>query len=185
MLLNKELRILEEFTSGKEKKVYGRLLAKKLKQNQKTISNLLNNLEKEDILKFRTEGKNKYYFLNEVNPLIKEIINLVEINKKILFLKKNVSLIPLFEELEKRTEGILAVFGSYASGKNIPDSDLDIFLIGKIKDVSDLEESFSIKINVIKSNSPKFDSENNFIKELMKNHIILKRTGEFRNLWFR
>ena len=33
--------------------------------NQKTIANTLNSLEKQNIVKFSTEGRNKYYILNE------------------------------------------------------------------------------------------------------------------------
>ena len=55
--------------------------------------------EKENILKYSLEGKNKYYYLNEFNPHIKEIIklngiNLIEIKQSIVGLKKE------FDDLE-------------------------------------------------------------------------------------
>ena len=62
ILNNKELRKLTEFTSDYNSKHYGRAIASKLKMNQKTVSNILNNLEKQHIIKFKQEGKNKYYF---------------------------------------------------------------------------------------------------------------------------
>ena len=49
-------------------------------------------METQGILKFKREGKNKYYFLNKNNQEIKEIIQLVEINKKINFTKKHIKL---------------------------------------------------------------------------------------------
>src|SRR3989344_5300320 len=65
MILNNNiLDILEEFATDFNKKIYGREIAKKLKMNQKTVSNILKRLEKEHILKFSVEGKNKYYYLN-------------------------------------------------------------------------------------------------------------------------
>ena len=83
MLLNKNiLKILKEFSTDYNKRVYGRVIARKLKMNQKTVSNILNNLEKEHILKFSQEGKNKYYFMNKFNPSIKEVVKLIEIEKK-------------------------------------------------------------------------------------------------------
>ena len=56
--------------------------------NQKTVSNTLSELEKEHILKFKQEGKNKYYYLNEFYPYLKEVINLIETQRKINFLEK-------------------------------------------------------------------------------------------------
>ena len=90
MLDNKVESILAEFSSDYNKKIYGREIARKLKMNQKTVSNLLNKLEKDNILKFSQEGKNKYYFLNKLNQTTKEMIKLVEINKRILILDQYV-----------------------------------------------------------------------------------------------
>ncbi|MAH03412.1 hypothetical protein CMI39_01350, partial [Candidatus Pacearchaeota archaeon] len=69
MLLNRnKLKILIEFSSDYNRKIYGRNISKKLRMNQKTVSNTLNRLETEHILKFTQEGKNKYYYLNEFYP---------------------------------------------------------------------------------------------------------------------
>jgi len=185
MLLNtKALQILEEFSSDYSKRIYGRNIAKQLKMNQKTVSNILNKLEKENILKFSYEGKNKYYYLNMFNSTIKEIIKLAEIDRKIRFIARNKNLKELFDNLEEKTQGILVVFGSYAKGINAKKSDLDIFIMGKIFDVSDLEELYNIKINLIKSDKNKFDKREPLIAEIIKNHIVLKGVEEFiKLLW--
>ena len=78
MLLNKELKVLAEFTSNYNSELYGRAIASKLKMNQKTVSNVLTKLEKRHIIKFKQEGRNKYYFLNKLNPSTKEMIKLVD-----------------------------------------------------------------------------------------------------------
>jgi len=183
MLLNKsELKILEEFTKNKDNRIYGRAIAQKYNLNQKTISNILNNMEKQDVLKFKREGKNKYYFLNKNNQNIKEIIQLVEINKKINFTKKQIKFKELFKKLEEKTQGILIIFGSYAKTIEKKDSDLDVFVIGEIKSIKELENSFGIDINVIKIKKDKFDKNEPFIKEIMENHIILKGVEEFVDL---
>ena len=43
-----------------------------------------------------------------------------------------------------------------------------------MKDVEDLEEIYNIKINIIKLNRRKFNKEEYIIKEIIKNHIVLK-----------
>lgn len=183
MLLNKnKLNVLEEFSSDYAKKIYGRNVTKKLKMNQKTVSNVLNELEKEHILKFAQEGRNKYYSLNEFYPNIREIIQLIETQRKINFLEKYKKIRDLFLKLEERSEGILVLFGSYANFSANEKSDLDVFIIGKIKDIEDLEEIYNIKINVIKSNVNQFDKNEHIIKEIIKNHITLKGVESFIEL---
>jgi predicted nucleotidyltransferase len=183
MLLNiKEIGILEAFSSDYSRKIYGRDIAKKLKLNQKTVSNMLAKLEKEDVLKFSQEGRNKYYFLNKFNPDIKEIIKIIEISRKIKFLKKNAKLRGLFDNLEKNSEGVVCIFGSYARGENTKNSDLDILSLGRTPEIENLEKSYNLKINVISSSKAKFDKNENIIKEVIKNHIILKGLEEFVDL---
>ena len=177
-----KLKILEEFSLDYRRRIYGRNVAKKLKMNQKTVSNILNELEKEHILKFTQEGKNKYYYLNEFYPYVKEVIHLIETQRKISFLEKYKKLKELFLKLEERTDGILVIFGSYASFSANEKSDLDVLVMGKIKEVEDLEEIYNIKINIVKSKKDKFDKKECFIKEIIKNHIILKRMEDFVDL---
>src|SRR3989344_5525067 len=118
MLLDKkDLTILEGFSSDYRKSIYGRQIAKELGMNQKTVSNILNNLEKKHIVIFSYDGRNKYYRLNPLYLHIKEIIKLIEVNKKIKFLEKYKRIGSLFDEIEKKGEGIVIVFGSYASEK--------------------------------------------------------------------
>ncbi len=183
MLLNKkELKILEEFSSDYTKKIYGRGISKRLNMNQKTVSNILNRLEKENILKFSIEGKNKYYFLNRFNPSIMELLKIIEINRKMSFLEKYKKFSGLFKEIENRTSGLCILFGSYSKGTSHEKSDFDIFIIGKISSLDDLEDTYNIKINIVKSDKNKFNKEETFIKEVIKNHIILKGSDEFIDL---
>ena len=178
----KKLKILEEFLADYDKRIYGRNIAKKLKMNQKTVSNILNELEKKNLLKFTQEGKNKYYYLNKFSSNVKEIMQLIEIQRKINFLEKYKKLKELFLQLEERSEGILIIFGSYANFSANEESDLDVFVMGKIKDTEDLEELYGIKINIIKSTINKFDKNEHIIKEIIKNHVILKNVEGFVEL---
>ena len=177
-----KLKILKEFSSDYNKRIYGRDISDKLGMNQKTVSNTLNELEKEYILKSNQEGKNKYYSLNKPYPYLKEIINILETQRKIDFLIKYKKLHDFFNKLESRIDGMLVVFGSYANFSSNEKSDLDIFLIGKIKDVDDLEELYNIKINVVKSSKVKFDKNEHIIREIIKNHIILSGRESFIDL---
>ena len=186
MLLNdKVLGVLEVFSSDYKGKVYGREIAKRQRMNQKTVANILNRLEKDNIVKFSQEGKNKYYYFNHNSPEIKEVIKFVELGKKIKFLIKYKNLRDLFAKLEERTKGMLIVFGSYASFSSTETSDLDVFIMGSISNIHDLEELYSLKINLLGADKNKFDSKQHIIKEVVKNHVILKGAEEFIELIWR
>ena len=85
----------------------------------------------------------------------------------------------LFLDIEKRAKGIIVIFGSYANFTSNERSDLDLFLIGTITETEDLENLYNIKINVIKSKKNKVKSNDLFINEIVKNHIIIKGIEEF------
>lgn len=183
MLLNDNaFKILAEFCSDYSKWIYGGQVAKRLKMNQKTVANILNALEKQNIVKYSTEGKNKYYFFNKLNPQISDILKIIELERKNQFTRKYPSLKELFLNLEKRASGTLVIFGSYANFTSNKESDLDVFILGKIGNVEDLEEKYNLKINIVRSNKDKFNKEDTFIKEVIKNHIILKGVEEFIDL---
>ena len=183
MVLNdKDLEILENFIGDYNKKIYGRDIAKRLRMNQKTVSNVLNKLERRHVLKFSVEGKNKYYYLNHLNPSVKEIIKLVEINRKIKLIETYKKFRDLFNKLESRTDGIIAIFGSYANLSANEKSDIDVLAMGKIKETKDLEGLYGIKINIVKIDKNKFNKEDVLIKEVIKNHVVLKGVEEFIGL---
>jgi len=179
---NKALEILENFAGDYNKKVYGRDIAKKLNMNQKTVSNILNKLEKEHILKFSIEGKNKYYYLNNLNLSLKEIIKLIEINRKIRFIERYKKFRDLFNKLEVLSEGIIVIFGSYANFSANEKSDLDVLVIGNQQEIKGLEQLYNVKINAVKIDKKKFNKADTFIKEIIKNHIVLKGVEEFIEL---
>ena len=183
MELNKNnLKILQSFASDYSQEIYGRDIAKKLKMNQKTVANSLQILENKNILKSSIRGRNKYYSINKDHFHIKDIIKLIEITRRIEFLETNKKIKNLFDKLVAKTNGVLIVFGSYANRTNTSVSDLDILVIGKISDLNDLEELYKIKINVIKSSRKLWKKDDTFIKEVAKNHIILKGIGDFVDL---
>lgn len=182
LLNNKELVILKEFAGDYSIKNYGRKLASKLKMNQKTVSNILNSLEKEHILKFTQDGKNKYYYLNKFNPFVKDIIKLIEINKRIMFFREHIKLNDLFLEIEKRSKGLVILFGSYAKSSSTKSSDIDLFVIGKVEDLKDLETLYKIKINIVNSSKDQFKLNDLFINEIINNHIILNGVEEYIEL---
>ena len=78
----------------------------------------------------------------------------------------------------------MVLFGSYANFTSNERSDLDLFLIGTITEIEDLENLYNTKINIIKLKKDKVKSNDLFINEIIKNHIILKGIEDFIDiLW--
>lgn len=146
-------------------------IAKKLNESHSTILRKLNNLKKDNVIDSRKEGKNKIFFLKE-NIITKSYILKAELNKLIKLLRKSPELIVIFEEiLEKIDERLIVLFGSYAKGLAKKDSDIDIYIETKSRNIKKLVEDIYSKINV---KIGTFDTKSPLIKEIIKDHIIIR-----------
>jgi len=179
MLLNNEIKVFEEFLGDFNAKITGSFIAKKNKLNQKTVSNYLKRLEKEHLLKSETQGKNKIYSLNKNNKeIVKNFIISVEHLRTIKFYKKNILIKEIAEKIRHYIEGIAVIFGSYVKNIQKQDSDLDILIIGKCneKEINKISRIYKIEINL--KIYPRLENDI-LIREVIKNHIIIKNTEQF------
>lgn len=170
---NIELEIILELL--KEKK-HIREIAKNLKESPTTILRKSNNLIEKKIIDFEQKGKNKYLFLKK-NFETLTYIYFAEIYKLSKFLEQNTKLKIVFEEITKKSKSnLIILFGSYAKGNETKNSDLDVYIETKnLKEKEEIQKiysKFSVKIG-------KFDKDSNLIKEIIKNHIILKGFEKF------
>ena len=170
---NLELEIILVLLKGKS---HLREIARTLNESHSTILRKINELVKDNILDYKKEGKNKIFFIKN-NLKAKNYVYSAEIHKLNLLLKKHPELSIILEDIKKNfPKGIIILFGSYAKGIPKQNSDIDIYLEtndNKIKDeVKDINSKLSIKIG-------KFDTESLLIKEIVKNHIIIRGLEDF------
>ena len=131
MLLKKQLLIFEEFLRDLSLQLTGSYIAKKKKLNQKTVSNYLNKLESEQILKSKTEGKNKLYSLNLKNrEITTNFIIAAEHLRTINFYKNNLLIKEIVEKIKPKIKGITIIFGSYAKNTQKNGEKFDMGNIG-------------------------------------------------------
>ncbi len=165
---NLELDIIELLLRGDN---HVRGIAKELGESHSTILRKLNNLKKEGVIDSRIEGKNKIFFLKK-NLESKTYILQAELNKLTKLLRHIPELSIIFEELLKKTdEKLIVLFGSYAKGLAKKDSDIDIYIETKSRSVKKKAEDIHSKINV---KIGTFDSKSPLIKEIIKDHVILR-----------
>lgn len=170
---NVEMDIIE-LLLGADNHVRG--IAKKLNESHSTILRKLNNLKNENVIDSRREGKNKIFFL-KINLVSKAYILQTELHKLTKLLRHHPELSIIFEEILKKTdEKLIVLFGSYAKGLAKKDSDIDIYIETKSRSVKnsveEIHSKISVKIGI-------FDTKSLLIKEIIKDHVILRGVEVF------
>lgn len=155
---------------------HGRALAKELHVPHATVSRKLSQLVNENVLDFTQEGKNKRYTLKR-NIRARSHIYKAEQYKPLPLLKAYPKLEPIiYDILKKSKEKLIILFGSHVKFTAKKDSDIDIYIETKNKEVKQVIESIHSKINV---KIGPFDLSSNLIKEIIKNHILIRGIEEF------
>jgi predicted nucleotidyltransferase len=165
---NLELDVIELLL---RKENYVRGIAKELNESHSTILRKLNNLKKENVIDSRKEGKNKVFFLKS-NIISRNYILKAELHKLIKWLRKYPELSIIFEDILKKTDGeLIILFGSYAKGLAKKNSDIDIYIETKSREIKKSVEGLYSKINV---KIGTFDIKSPLIKEIIKDHVIIR-----------
>ncbi len=146
-------------------------IAKKLNESHSTVSRKLKNLKKENVIDSRKEGRNKVFYLKK-SVVSQTYILQAELNKRTKLLRHNPELGIIFDEILKKTdEKLIMLFGSYAKGLAKKDSDIDIYIETKNRNVKTIIEEIHSKINVKIGD---FNVKSPLIKEIIKDHVIIR-----------
>jgi len=180
---NNELKIVSLFRGNYQARFYLREISRLSKIPLKTCQNLLAYLEKIKVFKSKTEGKNKYFSLNLQNMKTKSFLLQAEIYQTDIFIERY-SQFKIFLKSLKTTIPII-VFGSFAKFTADKNSDLDIVIISEKK----LELPFHLlpfkphQINLTEKTFLKaLKEQENLIKEIEENHIILNNHSFYVNI---
>ncbi|HLD11021.1 MAG TPA: nucleotidyltransferase domain-containing protein [Candidatus Nanoarchaeia archaeon] len=170
-----KLEIVNELLNNKN---HIRGIAQKLNVNHMTILRKIKELAKENVVDYKEEGKNKTYFLKKTIEA-KNYVFSAENYKLNKLLKKYPILRGIVEKIQKNKKIKLAIlFGSFAKGISKPDSDIDVYIDStdkKVKDeISLIDSKLSIKVG-------KYNKFNLLIKEIEKNHVIIKGVEQYYN----
>ena len=154
-------------------------IAQKLNQSHSTVLRKLNALSKANVVDARREGKNKIFFLKK-NILSRNYIIQAEVHKLTTLVRQHPELSVILEEIVQKTdEKLIVLFGSYAKGLAKKESDIDIYIETKnraVKEsIEDIYSKISVKIGTFDRNSP-------LIKEIIKDHVIIKGIERFYDL---
>lgn len=175
-MVQKENIELEIILNLIRSKTHLREIARSINKPHSTVLRKINKLFKEGILDYKREGKNKTFFIKN-NLKTKNYLYLAEIYKLNKILEKHPELSIIFEDIIKKVPNeMIILFGSYAKGNEKSDSDIDIFVETKKekikKEIKEIDSRLSIKIG-------NFDLNSLLIKEIIKNHIIIKGVEKY------
>lgn len=150
---------------------HGRALSEKLGASHASVQRALIDLAKKNVLDFKYEGKNKVYFLKR-NMIARRHIYLAEHFKFVRLIERYPLLEPIVEEIVKKcTCPLILLFGSYAKFNAKKDSDIDIYIETESrsmkKEIECINSRLKLKIGA-------FDLNSLLIKEIMKNHVIIR-----------
>ena len=157
-----------------EKHVRG--IADELKESHSTTLERLHRLEKEDAVDFRTQGKKKIYSIKKTLQAKNYVFN-AERYKLMKLLKKYPEMsIIISDILKASSERLVILFGSYAKFSAKKESDIDIYAETRSRKAKEKIEAVHSKI---KAKIGEFDLDSLLIKEIIKNHIILRGIEDF------
>ena len=164
--------------------IYGREIARELYMNQKTVANVLSRLESENILRSRTEGRNRLYKLNLLNPTLIHTLSIVEEEKAALFRMESGLGREFIDKVVEGKSALVVIFGSYAKGTQKKDSDLDVLVLSPFKvNLKEVQKFYGIKASIKEYTQEEFTDAlaggDYLIKEVLRNHIILQGTHLF------
>ena len=171
--INYNVKIMEMLLK-RENHVRG--LAKELHTNQTTVARKLQELYEENVVDFNMEGRNKVFYVKK-SMEAKQAAYLVEVQRLQEAIKKYPLLSLLVERVRRNPDIHLAIiFGSYAKGTAHKKSDIDLYVETndmKLKSAIELLDSkLSVQIG-------RFDTKSLLIREIEKNHLIVKGIEEY------
>jgi predicted nucleotidyltransferase len=183
-------RIMKAYTDDYINGLHVREIAKTVKISPSAASYMTRNLEKQRILDYRIEGRNKKYFINFANPVARDMMVAAELLKKTEIMEKYFIIKKMVNETDFQNS-IVLLFGSFAKGTSNEESDIDILILDrnislkkKLKKFGDLYKKATQIISMRKKNFM-IDKKKEFIIEILRGHIVLNGTEEFVNMLWR
>ena len=150
---------------------HARNIAKDLNISHTTILRKTKELVDENVLDYKKQGKNKVFFLKKTLKA-KNYVFMAENYKTNKVLREYPPLGVIMKDVINNAEAdLIILFGSYAKFNAKKSSDIDLFIETRH---NRLKEKLKHIDNRISLKTGRFDQSNNLIKEIIKNHALIK-----------
>lgn len=170
---NMHLEIVLVLLKGK---AHLREIARVLGESHSTVLRKLHELIKNNAVEVEQQGKNRLCSLKN-NVIARSMIYMSESYKLVKLLRTYPRLAIILEDVIKKSdEKLIVIFGSYARFSAKASSDIDIFIETRDRKAKDIIKNLNSKLSV---KIGAFDKDSPLIKEIVKNHVIVKGVEEF------
>jgi len=185
-ITQKWVKLLTPFSGDYSAKLSVSELARRAKIPQQSASRYLNSLARLNLINYKREGQNKMFYFDLKKPATKIIFSLVE-NQKAL----NFQLMPaaaITNEILGYCES-LVVFGSYAAGKNLRESDLDLVVLGQHdrEKIKKIKQKQVVEVNEhyvsYREFHKKIKEKNPLALEIMHSHVLFGNVSKLINIF--
>ncbi len=164
------------FLSNPDLEIHLREIGRRIEENYNSTRRELNNLEDMTILISRKDGNQRYFRINRDNPIYPDLKN--------IYLKTSGIGNAIRNGFDKIGEiRYCFIYGSYANNTEMPDSDLDLFVVGEIDEnklipiINKLEKRLNREINYILYTLNEYQSrkkkKNKFVMNVLKEDKIM------------
>lgn len=155
-----------------KKENHPRALSKELGTNHTIIIRRLNELQEENVVDSKKEGRNKSFFIKKTAEARNRVL-ISELQVLTDFVRKHPELRSLIDRVwANRKVSLAMIFGSYAKGLENKNSDIDLFVLTDDRRLKKELELLDSRLNIKIGRS--WDASNPLIREIQKNHVIVK-----------
>jgi predicted nucleotidyltransferase len=152
-----------------------RKISQNLNMIPSTVMRIMKRLEKERVVDYERQGKNKKYFLKDT-PEAQSYLYLTEEYKLIKLLQKP-QLRRVIKELKQETNNeLIILFGSHVKSSANKNSDIDLYIESTSKKLKNklmhISEKLQIKLG-------KFNKHSLLSKEIIKDHVLIQNKERF------
>ncbi|MEM5881547.1 MAG: nucleotidyltransferase domain-containing protein [Candidatus Aenigmatarchaeota archaeon] len=160
------VKLLKLFFLNRGREFYLREIARLTRDNLNSVRRELNNLVKIKIIEERKRGNQKLYKVNKNSPIYEELRKLV---------LKSVGIgDTLRENLSKFNVVYALIYGSFAAGEEVEESDIDLLIVGDLNEEKLIEVIRQLEYELAREVHYIFWSTKEFKKRVKeKNHLLL------------
>ena len=187
------LGILGLYRNDYKKSLHLREISRRTEIDVKSIQLQARRLERANILSSVLKGKNRDYQLNLGNLTARYYMVMAEAFASITLLQKNFPIKKIVGEIEDLVDGVVLLFGSYAKGTAVKESDVDLFIIADKKPkwsvVHEVGNLIDREVTMNSASREQFMKglENNdpLVREAVSEHFVLKGVDDFCDFMWR
>jgi len=159
------IKMLELFLFYSEKNFYLREIARLTKENTNAVRRELKNLIDVGIIKREEKGNMIFYEINKTSPLYEPL--------KTIFMRTESLGKHLKEALKNKNTKYVLVYGSFASGRETEKSDIDLLIVGVIKQSDIIDAISGFERKMLREVNYIIWTEKEFEKRIKENHHLL------------